>query len=87
MLSIDLSPLDINVIFCRQILAENEQMRQETDDSGPYDEFEFWRLMAAKYNVILEQIRGHDCRMAIQMLNIAKSKVLKVNVPFGRLMR
>lgn len=77
-----LSLLSFCQFFIRQILAENEQMRQETDDSGPYDEFEFWRLLAAKYNVILEQIRGHDFRMAVQMLNIAKSKVLKVSFPF-----
>ena len=53
-------------------------MRREPEDSGPYDELEFWRVMTAKFNIILAEIRGHECRMAIQMLNIAKSKVLKV---------
>ena len=54
-------------------------MRRDSDDSGPYAELEFWRRLAAKYNALLEQIRGHDCRMAIQMLNIAKSRVLTVS--------
>ena len=60
------------------MLAESEQMRREADDTGPYAEFEHWRQLNARFNSVLEQIRGHECRMAIQILNIARSKVLRV---------
>jgi Dynein heavy chain, N-terminal region 1 len=62
-----------------QALSESEQMRRDADDSGPYDEVEFWRATTAKYNSIMQLLSGHDCSMAIQILNIAKSKVLKVS--------
>jgi len=53
-------------------------MRREADDTGPYAEFEHWRQLNARFNSVLEQIRSHDCRMAIQILHISKSKILKV---------
>ena len=53
-------------------------MRREADDTGPYAEFEHWRLLNARFNSVLEQIRSHDCSMAIQILHISKSKILKV---------
>jgi len=61
------------------MLSESEQMRREADDTGPYAEFEHWRQLNARFNSVLEQIRSHDCRMAIQILHISKSKILKVN--------
>jgi len=60
------------------MLSESEQMRREADDTGPYAEFEHWRLLNARFNSVLEQIRSHDCSMAIQILHISKSKILKV---------
>ena len=57
-------------------------MRREADDTGPLAELEHWRGLNAKYNSILEQIRAKDCRMAIQILHIAKSPVLQVSSVF-----
>ena len=66
-------------LCCRdQMLSESEQMRREADDTGPYAEFEHWRQLNARFNSVLEQIRSHECRMAIQILHISKSKILKV---------
>ena len=62
------------------MLSESEQMRREADDTGPYAEFEHWRQLNARFNSVLEQIRSHECRMAIQILHISKSKILKVTV-------
>ena len=56
----------------------SEQMRQEADDTGPLAELEHWRQLTAHFNSILQQIKGHSCRMAISILQIAKSKTLKV---------
>ncbi|XP_023932850.1 dynein heavy chain 8, axonemal [Lingula anatina] len=60
-----------------QVLAESDQMRKEADDTGPLAELEHWRQLTARFNSILEQIKGHECKMAIHILNSAKSKVLK----------
>ena len=65
------------------MLSESEQMRREADDTGPYAEFEHWRQLNARFNSVLEQIRSHDCRMAIQILNISKAKVIKVGGQFS----
>ncbi len=55
-------------------------MRKEADDTGPLAELEHWRQLNAKFNSILEQIKGHDCRVVINVLHIARSKVLMVSV-------
>ena len=65
------------------MLSESEQMRREADDTGPYAEFEHWRQLNARFNSVLEQIRSHDCRMAIQILHISKSKILKVTIGYS----
>ena len=62
-----------------QILAESDQMRKEADDTGPMAELDHWRQLMARFNALLEQIKSHSCRMVINIINISKSKVLKVN--------
>lgn len=53
-------------------------MRKEADDTGPMAELDHWRQLMARFNALLEQIKSHQCRMVINTINIAKSKVLKV---------
>ncbi|XP_031820772.1 dynein heavy chain 8, axonemal isoform X3 [Sarcophilus harrisii] len=60
-----------------QVLIESEQMRKEADDSGPLTELEHWKRMSAKFNFIIEQIKGPDCKAVINVLNVARSKILK----------
>lgn len=61
-----------------QVLIESEQMRKEADDSGPLTELEHWKRMSAKFNYIIEQIKGPSCKAVINVLNVAHSKLLKV---------
>ncbi|XP_033641432.1 dynein heavy chain 8, axonemal-like [Asterias rubens] len=61
-----------------QVLAESEQMRKEADDTGPLAELEHWRLLTARFNSIVDQIKSKKCKMVINVLNVAKSKVLKI---------
>lgn len=65
-----------------QVLIESEQMRKEADDSGPLTELEHWKRMSAKFNFIIEQIKGSNCKAVINVLNVAHSKLLKVNAVF-----
>ncbi|XP_036073448.1 dynein heavy chain 8, axonemal isoform X1 [Rousettus aegyptiacus] len=71
---------DVLMIWYKQIeqvLIESEQMRKEADDSGPLTELEHWKRMSAKFNYIIEQIKGPSCKAVINVLNIAHSKLLK----------
>uniref|UniRef100_F7EDE6 Dynein axonemal heavy chain 8 n=1 Tax=Monodelphis domestica TaxID=13616 RepID=F7EDE6_MONDO len=71
---------DVLMIWYKQIeqvLIESEQMRKEADDSGPLTELEHWKRMSAKFNFIIEQIKGPNCKAVINVLNIAHSKILK----------
>ncbi|XP_074845897.1 dynein axonemal heavy chain 8 [Carettochelys insculpta] len=61
-----------------QVLIESEQMRKEADDSGPLTELEHWKRMSAKFNFIIEQIKGPSCKAVVNVLNVAHSKLLKM---------
>ncbi|OWF42162.1 dynein heavy chain 8, axonemal-like [Mizuhopecten yessoensis] len=71
---------DLAMAWCKQIeqiLAESDQMRKEADDTGPLAELDHWRQLMARFNALLEQIKSNRCRMVINIINIARSKVLK----------
>ncbi|EMP24496.1 Dynein heavy chain 8, axonemal [Chelonia mydas] len=53
-------------------------MRKEADDSGPLTELEHWKRMSAKFNFIIEQIKGPSCKAVINVLNVGHSKLLKM---------
>ena len=61
--------------WCRQVeqvLAESEQMRKEADDVGPRAELEHWKQRMAKFNGLLDQIKGtpsisYDCSIYVSI--------------------
>ncbi|XP_064014378.1 dynein axonemal heavy chain 8 [Pogoniulus pusillus] len=61
-----------------QVLIESKQMRKEADDSGPLTELEHWKFMSAKFNFIIEQIKGPNCKAVINVLNVGHSKLLRM---------
>ncbi|EDV21817.1 uncharacterized protein TRIADDRAFT_59929 [Trichoplax adhaerens] len=61
-----------------QVLAESEQMRKEADDIGPKVELEHWKKRMARFNSLLDQIKGVECKAAIGVLHAGKSKLLKI---------
>ncbi|XP_075002904.1 dynein axonemal heavy chain 8 isoform X1 [Calonectris borealis] len=72
---------EVLMIWYRQIervLIESKQMRKEADDSGPLTELEHWKCMSAKFNFIIEQIKGPNCKAVINVLNVGHSKLLKM---------
>uniref|UniRef100_G1KWX1 Dynein heavy chain tail domain-containing protein n=1 Tax=Anolis carolinensis TaxID=28377 RepID=G1KWX1_ANOCA len=72
---------DVLMIWYKQIeqvLIESEQMRKEADDSGPLTELEHWKRMSAKFNYIIEQIKGPNCKAVINVLNVSRSKIIKL---------
>ena len=60
------------------MLTANEQMRREADDTGPLAEIEHWCQLSVRVNALLEQTKTHECKMAIGILHVARSKLMKV---------
>ncbi|XP_064087416.1 LOW QUALITY PROTEIN: dynein axonemal heavy chain 5-like [Macrobrachium nipponense] len=60
------------------VLIEMEQLRQETDDAGPQDELEYWKRRMAKFKYLSEQMETPQVRGAILVLQLARSKSLKL---------
>ncbi|NXF40479.1 DYH8 protein, partial [Nyctibius bracteatus] len=61
-----------------QVLIESKQIRKEADDSGPLTELEYWKCMSAKFNFIIEQIKGPNCKAVINVLKFGRSKLLRM---------
>ncbi|KFV66664.1 Dynein heavy chain 8, axonemal, partial [Dryobates pubescens] len=60
-----------------QVLMENKLTREEVD-SDPLSELEYWKFMSAKFNFIIEQIQGPNCKAVINVLNVGHSKLLRM---------
>ncbi|XP_064611990.1 dynein axonemal heavy chain 5-like isoform X2 [Liolophura sinensis] len=60
-----------------QVLAESEQMRKEADDIGPRAELDHWKKRMSRFNYLLDQIKGPECKAVLGVLTAAKSKLLK----------
>ncbi|XP_069744234.1 dynein axonemal heavy chain 8-like [Narcine bancroftii] len=60
------------------VLAQSNQVRKEAEDSGPLTELEHWKCTSAKFNSIIEQLKGQHCKAVINVLNISHSKMLKM---------
>lgn len=61
-----------------QILTMSEQMRKESDDAGPHVELEYWKKRMAKFDTLTTSIKNRHCRITINILVAAKSKVVQV---------
>ncbi|KAF6020163.1 DNAH5 [Bugula neritina] len=61
-----------------QVLAESEQMRKEADDIGPRAELDHWKKRMSKFNYLLDQIKSHNVKTVLGILQAAKSKSIKV---------
>lgn len=54
-------------------------MRKEADDIGPRAELDHWKKRMSKFNYLLDQIKGPECKAVLGVLTAAKSKLLKVS--------
>jgi len=68
--------------WCKEIeltLTQSEQMRKESDEIGPRAELEHWKKRMAKFDSLISSIKNPQCRAIVNILVVAKSKVLQVN--------
>lgn len=61
-----------------QIVTKSEQMRKEADTVGPRAELEHWKKRMAKFDSLTFCVKRPQCRVVINVLVAAKSKVLQV---------
>ena len=57
----------------------SEQIRREADNAGPRIELEHWKMNMAKFNFLLDQLKGHEVKAVIGILQCAKSKLIPVS--------
>ncbi|KAL0251634.1 hypothetical protein GEMRC1_000846 [Eukaryota sp. GEM-RC1] len=65
--------------WCKQlerILAESNQVRQESTDSGPLAELEHWKQRMAKFNTILDLSQAEHISIIIGVLSNARPALL-----------
>uniref|UniRef100_A0A8C3KPH9 Dynein axonemal heavy chain 5 n=1 Tax=Calidris pygmaea TaxID=425635 RepID=A0A8C3KPH9_9CHAR len=60
-----------------KVLAENNQLRKETDDLGPRAELDYWKKRLSKFSYLMEQLKSPDVKAVLGVLTAAKSKLLK----------
>ncbi|KAK7114140.1 hypothetical protein V1264_000252 [Littorina saxatilis] len=58
------------------ILVKSEQIRREADNAGPRVELEHWKMHMARFNFLLDQLKGHEVKAVIGILQCAKSKLI-----------
>ncbi|KAL8616403.1 Dynein heavy chain 5, axonemal [Nucella lapillus] len=58
------------------ILVKSEQIRREADNAGPRIELEHWKMHMAKFNFLLDQLKSHEVKAVIGVLQCAKSKLI-----------
>ena len=60
-----------------RVLTVNEQIRSEPDDAGPSVELAHWKHRTAVFNSLTVEIKRPSCIVALNVLQLAKSKLLK----------
>ncbi|XP_026153434.1 dynein heavy chain 8, axonemal-like [Mastacembelus armatus] len=61
-----------------KVLLESEQLRKEVDSAGPLSELEHWKRMSLRFSSIISHIQGPECKAVVMMLQISRSKIMKM---------
>uniref|UniRef100_A0A7N8X5Q4 Dynein heavy chain tail domain-containing protein n=1 Tax=Mastacembelus armatus TaxID=205130 RepID=A0A7N8X5Q4_9TELE len=64
--------------YGRSLLIESEQLRKEVDSAGPLSELEHWKRMSLRFSSIISHIQGPECKAVVMMLQISRSKIMKM---------
>ena len=67
-----------SVPLIQELLFESEQLRRETDDLGPQDEIEYWKIRSARLTLLCEQLSSLQTKMTTVTLRVAHSKLMKI---------
>ncbi len=60
-----------------KVLMESEQLRTETDSSGPQDELEYWKRRGAQFSQLLSYLQEREVQWTLYCLSVGGSRVTK----------
>ncbi|XP_022920277.2 dynein axonemal heavy chain 8 [Onthophagus taurus] len=61
-----------------RVLTQFQQLRRENEFTGPLAEIEYWRRQLARFTSILEFLNTQECKVHLQCLLLARSKLMKI---------
>lgn len=61
-------------------------MRKEVDDVGFKVELDYWKKRMVKFNLLLDQIKGIECKVVVGVFYVVKFKLLKVYEIFQKVL-
>ena len=64
----------------QELLFESEQLRRETDDLGPQDEIEYWKIRMCRLTLLVEQLSSQQTKMVAVTLRTGHSKETDTNI-------
>ncbi|KAF5400946.1 hypothetical protein PHET_05833, partial [Paragonimus heterotremus] len=64
-------------ILEKQVLAISDQIRKETDDTGPRVELDYWLRRKATFKSLLHQMQNPLCKSVLLLLQASKSRLIK----------
>ena len=67
------------MMVIQELLLESEQLRLEDWREGPQDELEYWKVRAARLSLLVEQVSSAPCRITLNTLRAAQSRLLRVS--------
>ncbi|XP_035209771.1 dynein heavy chain 8, axonemal-like isoform X2 [Stegodyphus dumicola] len=62
----------------QEVIAESKQIRQETDDTGPLYELQYWRYILCRLSSVVEFVQSNKFQTVIRILTCAHSRMLKL---------
>ena len=72
------------MMVIQELLLESEQLRLEDWREGPQDELEYWKVRAARLSLLVEQVSSAPCRITLNTLRAAQSRLLRVSLSTNR---
>ena len=64
--------------YFQELLFESEQLRRETDDLGPQDEIEYWKIRMCRLTLLVEQLSSQQTKMVAVTCRTGHSKLMKI---------
>ena len=61
-----------------QLITQSNEIRLESDDTGPLVELDYFRKISIKFHCVLEQLNEPENKILIQVLNSAVNRKLWV---------
>ncbi|VDQ06295.1 unnamed protein product [Trichobilharzia regenti] len=62
-----------------QVIVIVDQIRKESDNTGPRVELDYWRRRMTTFNTIFEEMNKHNCKVVLGILSSTNCPLVKVS--------